>query len=382
MDIKKKLEDYPDISFIDNKTLEDVVNEMTNDYLEKYMELSGKEKILSDADPDLTVLYAAALQIYQVYVHVEFMGKQNFLKYATGDYLENLGALKGVYRNSGNPAKVKIKFVAENEMDVIIPKGTMVTAGDDVYFYTEEDGVINKGEESIELTATCDRAGTAANKYEIGMINKLVNYIPFVSAVANIDKPYGGTADEDDKSLAERIYYAPEGYSTAGSAGGYTYWVKKSDHSIKEVKVTTPAALEVNIRYLKNNGEIPTEEECEAVKEFLKKDGDKIPVTDLLTVTPPEIENYEIVITYFINKSDMNKEKTINEAVDAAVETYKAWQREKIGRDINPSFLNAKIISAGAKRTELTSPLYKKISDVTVAIASSTRVIYGGLEDD
>lgn len=382
MSIREKLEDFPDISFIDNKTLENVQEELINDYLEKYKELSGNEKDLSEADPDVSILYAAAMQLYQLYAYVDFMGKQNFLKYATGDYLENLGAFKGATRSDGTAARVTIKFVAEKNMDVIIPAGTMVTAGDDVYFYTEEANVIKSGKEAAEITAVCDRTGTEGNKYEIGIINQMVNSIPFVTAAANIEKPHGGTDEENDESLAEKIYYAPEGYSTAGSEGSYKYWTKKANSTIIEVKVTTPEPGKIDIRYVKENGELPTETECNEVKEYLTADGGKVPNTDCIAVEPPQVITYDIELTYYINKSDMNKENTIKEAVDNAVEYYKLWQKSKIGRDINPTFLISRLIAAGAKRTEIVSPLYKKISDIEVAVVDKVNVVYGGLEDD
>lgn len=382
MSIREKLEDYPDISFIDNKTLENVQEELINDYLVKYEELTGSEKDLSEADPDVSILYAAAIQLYQLYAYVDFMGKQNFLKYATGKYLDNLGALKGVIRSSGTAARVTIKFVTEKDMDVTIPAKTMVTAGDDVYFYTEEEKVIKKGQETAEITAVCDRTGTDGNKYEIGLINQMVNSIPFVMAAANIEKPHGGQNEENDESLVEKIYYAPEGYSTAGSEGSYKYWVKKADSTIIEVQVTTPEPGKVDIRYIKENGELPTETECDEIKEYLTADGDKIPNTDYVTVEPPVVIAYDIELTYYINRSDMNKENTIKEAVDNAVEYYKLWQKSKIGRDVNPSFLISKIVAAGAKRTEITAPVYQKISDVAVAVSSKVNVVYGGLEDD
>lgn len=382
MSIREKLEDFPDISFIDNKTLENVQEELINDYLEKYKELSGSEKDLSEADPDVSILYASAMQLYQLYVYVDFMGKQNFLKYATREYLENLGALKGVTRSDGTAARVTIKFVSEKNMDVTIPAGTMVTAGDDVYFYTEEANVIKSGQETAEITAICDRTGIEGNKYEIGIINQMVNSIPFVTAAANIEKPHGGTDEENDESLVEKIYYAPEGYSTAGSGGSYKYWVKKADSTIIEVQVTTPEPGKVDIRYIKENGELPTETECSEVKEYLTADREKVPNTDYITVEPPQIVSYDIELTYYINKSDMNKENTIKEAVDNAVEYYKLWQKSKIGRDINPTFLISRLIAAGAKRTEIISPLYKKISDIEVAVVNEVNVVYGGLEDD
>ena len=64
-DIKKTLEGYPDISFIENMTLESLQEQMIADFTEKYKEETGQELTLGLADPNRLVLYSAALQIYQ-----------------------------------------------------------------------------------------------------------------------------------------------------------------------------------------------------------------------------------------------------------------------------------------------------------------------------
>ena len=71
----------------------------------------------------------------------------------------------------------------------------------------------------------------------------------------------------------------------------------------------------------------------------------------------------------------------IQEAVSAAVESYKAWQR-KLGRDINPTELIAAVRGAGAKRVKLKAPADTVVSAATIARCDSETVNYGGLEDD
>jgi len=67
--------------------------------------------------------------------------------------------------------------------------------------------------------------------------------------------------------------------------------------------------------------------------------------------------------------------------VNNAVSEYVVWQKSKIGRSINPSELVRKVMQAGAKRVEVTSPVYTDLNDTQVAVEGSISVTYGGLED-
>ena len=86
----------PDISFIDDITLDDIKAKMIADYQDKFKEITGQAVALKDGEPITLMLYACAVQIFQMYLNVDKAGKMNFLKYAYGDFLDNLGALKGV----------------------------------------------------------------------------------------------------------------------------------------------------------------------------------------------------------------------------------------------------------------------------------------------
>lgn len=49
-DSLKALEDYPDISFIDNITIDDLQAKMLAWYKEKYKEVTGKDAVMGKAD--------------------------------------------------------------------------------------------------------------------------------------------------------------------------------------------------------------------------------------------------------------------------------------------------------------------------------------------
>ena len=56
---------FPEISFIDNATLEGIQQELISDYSDKYEELTGDVPNISATNRDMSILNACAIQIYQ-----------------------------------------------------------------------------------------------------------------------------------------------------------------------------------------------------------------------------------------------------------------------------------------------------------------------------
>ena len=73
---------------------------------------------------------------------------------------------------------------------------------------------------------------------------------------------------------------------------------------------------------------------------------------------------------------------SIQEKIEEAIDSFILWQKSKLGRDINPSELISRIIMAGAKRVEITSPVYTKIEATQVAILESNNSSLGEIEDE
>ena len=106
------------------------------------------------------------------------------------------------------------------------------------------------------------------------------------------------------------------------------------------------------------------------------------PLTDKVIVKAPDTVGYKIDVKYFVNRSDSGKASTIQAEVGAAIDEFILWQRSKIGRDINPSRLVQMMVAAGAKRVEVTYPIFQRIGKSNVAKLISKNVSYGGIEDD
>lgn len=374
----------PDISFIDNKTIEDVRDEMVADYEEYMTKATGQTVTLPRSSPHRGVLYAAALQIYQAFQYIDRAGKQSLLKYSYSDFLDNLGLLKGVTRSPATAAVTTLRFTvsAVRQVATAIPKGTRVSAGGSVYFATDEYAEIPAGGSTVDVPATCTDAGTEGNDLAAGDLTTMVDPLPYVASVTNTTATEGGADVESDDDLAERIFLAPGAYSTAGPEDGYLFHAKQFNPSIGDVVATSnQAAGTVDIVFIMADGKTPGTEMINGLKEYLNGKTRR-PMTDLVNVSAPAEVTYTVDLTYYINRSDSARAVAIQEAVQTAVDDYLTWQRT-IGRDINPSKLVALVMAAGAKRVTVTAPTYTTVDAIKVsALSGSPTISYGGLEDD
>ena len=378
------IKNLPDISFIDNKTIDQVRQEMVADYESFISEATGQTVTLERSSVHRMELYAAAAQIYQAMQYIDRQGKQNILKYSYSDFLDNLAIFKGVTRNPATPATTTLRFTLSAERDTAtgIPQGTRVSTAGSIYFATDVYAEIPAGSTTVDVPATCTVAGTDGNGFAVGELSTIVDPIPYVASVSNTTATEGGAEIESDDDLAERVFLAPGAYSTAGPEDGYLYHAKAYSAAIGDVVATSnQAAGTVDIVFIMADGSTPGEEMIEGLEGYLQ--GKTIrPMTDLVRVAAPQEVTYTINLTYYINRSDSAKAVTIQAAVAQAVADYQTWQRA-IGRDINPSQLVRMIMDAGAKRVTVTAPTYTAVDATKVSALQGDAVIsYGGLEDD
>lgn len=378
------VKNLPEISFIDNKTIDQVRQEMVADYESYISEATGQTVTLERSSVHRMELYAAAAQIYQAMQYIDRQGKQNILKYSYSDFLDNLAAFKGVTRNPATPATTTLRFTLSAERDTAtgIPQGTRISTAGSIYFATDVYAEIPAGSTTVDVPATCTVAGTDGNGFAVGELSTIVDPIPYVASVSNTTATEGGAEIESDDDLAERVFLAPGAYSTAGPEDGYLYHAKAYSAAIGDVVATSnQAAGTVDIVFIMADGSTPGEEMIEGLEGYLQ--GKTIrPMTDLVRVAAPQEVMYTINLTYYINRSDSAKAVTIQQSVAEAVQQYTAWQRT-IGRDINPSQLVRMIMDAGAKRVTVTAPTYTAVDATKVSALQGEAVIsYGGLEDD
>ena len=380
----EELQNLPEISFIDDMTIDEIQKKLVSEYENSITAITGNKYVLPQADKFRIIINSIALILYQNLQCIDRAGKQNTLKYAYGEYLDNIAAEKGIVRKTAKAATVNVKFSLETarSSSTLIPKGTRVSNDSDIYFETQNSEEIAAGNTDIVISCVCTEDGTLGNNIQIGEITTLVDPVTYINEVVNTTVSTGGTDKEDDDSLRERVFLAPSSYTTTGSADAYIYHCKLFSNDIADVIATSDVgSAVVNIIVLLKNGAIPEEELITQLQEYLNNDSIKT-LTDKVVVAAPSVKKYDINLTYYINKSERSKALLIQKNVEKAIDEYILWQNSKIGRDINPNKLIEKIMAAGAKRVAVSSPIYQACNQTEVPQLANKSITYGGIEDD
>jgi len=311
-------------------------------------------------------------------------GKQNLLRYASGEVLDAMGEFYDCTRIPALKAKVTMQFTLSSTQAnaISIPAGTRVTPDGKLYFATMEELVIAAGGTTRAVSAEAMEAGEVYNGYAAGQIKNLVDPIAYVESAVNTNESSGGADEESDDNYRERIRLAPASYSGAGPTGAYEYWAKTADVNIADIKVDSPTAGTVRIVPLMKDGNIPDQAVLDKVLAIVSADKRR-PLTDNVVVAAPARIMYNINFTYYIAVENQPKESYIRNQIEGAggaLDQYKLWQSAMLGRAINPDQLRYNIMAAGASRISLTAPAYAALDVDEVAAVGTVTVVYGGLE--
>lgn len=338
-------------------------------------------EVLAPADSRRIILQSFSYVVVALLNAINTTGISELLRYAYGDILDELGNLMGVVRLQPQKAIVNVRFTlsATQSNGVTIPKGTRVTPDGEHFYKTIEDVIFNADE--IEKTIECEatEAGAKYNGYTAGQINKIVDGNPYVKSVENINTSNGGSDIESDEDYRARIHLSPFAYSTAGPEMAYRHFALSSSTEVGSVNVYSPAPCKVEIVVVKKGGIIP-EEDDEVINLIYEacNGKEKRPLTDQLTVKPAVAKEVNLTVEYWINPEDISLQSKITEAVTRAIEEYKLWQTEEVGRDINPDELRKKMLNAGANRVNVVSPAYTVVERDGVARFTNTSITFKG----
>ncbi|MEA5057781.1 MAG: baseplate J/gp47 family protein [Anaerotignum propionicum] len=323
--------------------------------------------------------------IIQERVNIDFSAKQNLPRYSEGEYLDSLAEIfkDDVIRLEPEKAKTTLRFTLSVALEVstIIPAGTRVTVDGTIVFMTLNNLTIPAGSTSGDVAAECLTAGEIGNGFVPGQINQLIDIFPYFGSVQNITETAGGADEESDAAFYERMRGSMEAFSTAGPMGAYEYYAKSASALIVDVKATSPSPGVVDVRVLLQGGELPSEEILQEVSEKLTADKVR-PFTDHVMVSAPEIVSYNMDFTYYIHSVGAISPEVVKANVEAAVKEFRQWQAEKMGRDLNPSYLVSLLMQTGIKRVEIRSPAFSAVAENAVAQVGTTMVVDGGVESE
>lgn len=385
--------DIPEYSVTGNLTLQGARDLVMDIYTENYKKVYAKAPPLYDSDPLTLTLKSMAMLYYMAMQVAERRALAAMLKSAEGAQLDNIGLPFGVKRNPATYATVTIRFTlsAAQKSVAMIQQGARIRTSAGIYFATMEYAQIDIGETSVDVLAKAEEVGAESNDIPPGVIDTLVDAIPFVAGAVNIDTSSGGADVESDDSLTRRIWLSPTTYSCAGPRDAYEFWAMSFRSDIENAIAISPRSQPCTayIYFMLTGGKMPSEKDISEMETFMMNEARR-PMTDLVICKAPEEVEYSIDFTYYIGASSKKNADIVQQNVAQAVQEYQDWQRS-IGRDINPMELIYRLRAAGVKRVEMREPAFKVVesgADKEKALVQIPKlsgqptVVYGGVEDD
>lgn len=351
------------------------------DLVTRYQLESGRT--LVEADPLMSFINVLVAMFVGIRADIDFTGKQNLLAYAVDDYLDHKCEDFALERRKAEPARVTILFTLSQVLsrDIVILKNTQVTADSKIFFYTPDNTVIPAGSDSVQVVCIASTGGSAGNNYQIGEIVKLVDPIQYVSTVVNIDVSAGGVDEESIEQFRARRLLAPAALSNAGPDDNYKYYALSASSAVADVQVNSLTPGVVDIIALMTDGRLPTSAELELIKNTCNPKNVR-PLTDNIVTLAPQQIDYEIEFTYWVSSKSSIDLTQLAESVNKATEKFIYNTKTKIGKAVNPSDLQALLMSTGVRRVQINKPAQTELTCYQVANNTSIKINFGGIEND
>ena len=182
------------------KSVEELYAQLMADFAQR----SGME--VSDGGDLSARLYAAAAQLYALYVQADWVNRQCFPQTAQGDYLDYHAQLRALERKQASAAQGTVRFFgdAASTQDRDIPAGTVCMTAGLVRFETTQDGTLAAGQSHVDVPVQAVQAGSAGNVIA-GSVRNLAAVPVGITGCTNPEAMSGGTDAEDDEQLRARI---------------------------------------------------------------------------------------------------------------------------------------------------------------------------------
>lgn len=205
-------------------------------------------------------------------------------------------------------------------------------------FETIESKSVSSSPLTVDIKARCTVEGVVGNDYDPGEISIILDPQPYVSGASNLQSTAGGTDDETDEELKERIRLAPSSFSSAGPVGAYKSFARRAHPAIVDIAVTIGHDEEneiipgqVDIFPLLDGDQVLTDEIRDAV--LAECNDEKVrPLTDTVVVKSPTKIDYTLNIEVkLLNDAD---ETAVVGQMRSNLEAYRDARKNKLGIDV------------------------------------------------
>ncbi len=290
-----------------NESYDEILGRMT----ERYISITGFEP---DKVSDIGIrLRLLAGEIYSLNSEIEWLKKQMFADTASGIQLEYHAAARSLSRKKGNKAIGNVVFQLDMplEYNVIIPEGTVCTTSDgSLNYIVTEEKTIRRGQSYAMVTAQAEDSGSRYN-IPAGRVTSIVTYFSVGISITNASGFLGGTDDETDDELRERLAENLRKLPVGGNAAYYRE-AAKSINGVHSAEPVFSGAHSLRL-YVAGIGEAVSSqcrEELEAYIERIRPLGTSVIVSD------PTIEQYHVTASVEPGEG-ISDDEAIQQARDA-----------------------------------------------------------------
>lgn len=192
-----------------------------------------KEDIISRLSTDIDtregsfmndMISAVAYEIWKVYQSLDAVISIAFVDETSGEYIDKRCAEYGIKRKTGTKAKVTLKLTGTD--GTVVPKGKVFLTADGLQFEIDEDVTIKNGTATVKATAI--EVGKEYN-VEAGTITRQLVSLSGLLSVTNDEPATGGTDQESDAALVQRLYDFLQNPATSGNVAHYRQWALEVD---------------------------------------------------------------------------------------------------------------------------------------------------------
>jgi uncharacterized phage protein gp47/JayE len=304
------------------KTTEQIYEEMK----ELYARRTG---LYIDDGGDMALrLYAAAAQLYSLWVQADYVDRQAYPQTATGEHLDYHAQLRGLERGAATHAQGTIRFETSEvrTADLTVPAGTRCMTAAGAEFITTAAAVIPAGSLHCQAAARAAEAGSAGN-VPIESILYMALAPVGVTSCWNPEKFTGGADAEDDDALRARVIASYRKLPNGANVAYYEAQAMDVDGVAAVSVIPKNRGLGTVDVVIAAEGGTPTQDMIRAVQDRL--DAQREICVDIQVLAP---EAVTVNVSAAIDCESGYAYADVSEAVEAAVEAY--FTGARLGKDL------------------------------------------------
>lgn len=180
------------------------------------------------------LINANSVEFENAYAEMNLVVQAAYATTAWGKYLTMIASEFGIDRKTATHSIGEVTITGT--ANTVVPKGSIFSTADGSIVFTTDEAVTLDTQGKATVAVTSQGTGTAVN-VNAGTINHLPSSIYGVTRVNNADATHGGTDDEADDVLRERLLEYVRNPATSGNIYHYKNWAL-SINEVGYVKVT------------------------------------------------------------------------------------------------------------------------------------------------